>query len=190
MPGRLATAGLLLIPLDSALTDVIPRTPADGKTDGFTEAANKLGGREGLLATIGGLYLLGDDYDKDTAKLALAALVNASITTEGVKMLTGRERPDVSGGLLKFHGPTVSSGGDLKSFPSGHTAAAFAVATVLANRHPKQKWLYYGLATAVGYARIRKSAHFPSDVIVGAAIGINAGNRAVQNGPRIFSIKL
>ena len=188
-PLRLAAAGLLLIPLDAGLMKIIPHTSAEQRADDFTETVNKLGGREGMLATIGGLYLLGNDYDKDTAKLALAAVANATIATEGIKLLTGRERPDVSDGLLKFRGPGLDGEGR-DSFPSGHTSAAFAVATVLAERHPKQKWLYYSLATAVGFARVRKSAHFPSDVLVGAAIGIQAGNNALRKGPRIFSIKL
>ncbi len=188
-PGRLVTAGLLMIPLDNGLVKLVPRVPEEQKADGFTEAVNKFGSKEVLLASIGGLYLLGDNYDKDTAKLALAALANSAITTQEIKMLAGRERPFLSGDLLKFHGLTLHGEGR-QSFPSGHTSAAFAVATVLAKRHPKQKWLYYGLAAAVGIARIRKSAHFPSDVLVGAAIGIDAGNNVLRTGPRILSIKL
>jgi len=189
MSGRLAAAGLLLIPLDKSLVRVFPSTPSGGSSDGFTEAVNKLGSKTVLLATIGGMYALGDNYDKQTARLAFAALANAAIATQGLKLLSGRERPGLSGGLVKFHGPG-SIGNARQSFPSGHTSSAFAVATVLAARHPKQKWLYYGLATAVGFARIRKSAHFPSDVLVGAGIGIYAGNNALRHGPRIFSIKL
>lgn len=188
-PGRLVAVGLLMIPVDNGLLKLVPRVPEEQKADRFTEAVNKFGSKEVLLASIGGLYLLGDNYDKDTAKLALAALANSVITTQEIKMLAGRERPSLSGDLLKFHGLTLHGEGR-QSFPSGHTSAAFAVATVLAKRHPKQKWLYYGLAAAVGMARIRKSAHFPSDVLVGAGIGIRAGNNVLRNGPRILSIKL
>lgn len=189
IPGKLMAAGVLVIPLDESLVKAFPGTSSERSSDGFTEAVNKLGGKYFLLGAIGGIYALGGSHDKQTAKLAFAALVNAGIATQGLKLLSGRERPEVSGGLVRFHGPG-NTGNARQSFPSGHTSSAFAVATVLANRHPKQKWLYYGLATAVGLARIRKSAHFPSDVLVGAAIGIQAGNNALRHGPRIFSIKL
>ena len=79
-----------------------------------------------------------------------------------------------------FTGPGLKDG--YVSFPSGHTSAAFAVGTVLAKRYPKYKWAFYGLATLVGIARMQKSAHFPSDVLVGAGLGIYAANHAIQAG--------
>ena len=187
VPRQLVEAGLLLIPLDKAFANAIPRTTAGRSSDGITEAVSKLGSAPVLLATLSGMYALGDNDDKQTAKLALAAVVNATLITEGAKTLTGRGRPNIIEDAGEFEGPRMGKG--FNSFPSGHTSAVFAVATVLANRHPKQKWLYYGMATAVGFARVRKSAHFPSDVLVGAGIGIYAGNDALRNGPRVFSIK-
>lgn len=188
VPGRLAIAGLLMMPLDEELMHSIPRTEAGRKSDTVTEAVNTLGDGPILLATIGGLYALGSRYDRDTAKLALAALLNAGVATEVIKLLTGRERPYVSCDADVFHGATDNSN-DRKSFPSGHTSTVFAVATVLANRHPEQNWLYYGLASAVGLARVRKSQHFPSDVVFGAAIGMQAGDDAICGGPSFFSIR-
>lgn len=185
VPGRLALAGLLLIPLDNELAKTIRLDPGE-KTDGVTEAANSLGTAKVLIPILGGMYVLGDREDKDTVKQAVSALASAAIVTQGMKYLTGRARPNMpdSG---DFKGPGAGKG--YTSFPSGHTSAAFAVATVLANKHPNQEWLYYGLASAVGVARVRKSAHFPSDVLVGAAVGMYAGNRAVEGGPRMLSIR-
>lgn len=187
LAAELIATGCLLIPLDEGLVTGMSRTPAGQKSDGFTELANFLGDGRGLLPLIGGIYLLGDDEDKETARLALAAFVNAAAVTHGVKMLTGRERPAISGDRAVFHGPSTDS--RFMSFPSGHTSVAFAVATVLASRDPKNDWLYYGLAAAVGWARVRKSAHFPSDVLVGAGIGIYSGNNVVRYGPRFLSIE-
>ncbi|GEM_PF-6661101 len=187
-PGLLAVAGLLLIPLDKKLTDMIPRTPMGEKSDRITEAISSLGNIPVLAATVGGMYLLGNARTKDTAKLLCAALLTTGLATESIKRLAGRARPGVSGDETIFRGPGGNDDG-YKSFPSGHAAATFAMATVLADRDPKQKWLYYGLAAAVGYARVRKSAHFPSDVLVGAAVGIAAGNSVLVNGPRFLSIK-
>jgi membrane-associated phospholipid phosphatase len=58
----------------------------------------------------------------------------------------------------------------------------------MAKHHPKQKWIYYGLATAVGFSRVRAGQHFPSDVLAGAGLGIYAANNSL-NGTNLISIK-
>jgi hypothetical protein len=62
------------------------------------------------------------------------------------------------------------------SFPSGHTAEAFAVATVLAEEYGyRYKWvpyLSYGLASTVGVLRMANNKHYLSDVLVAAGVGI------------------
>lgn len=179
----LIAGGLLMIPFDRSLDKSFPKASNPGSADTPTEIANSFGTPLVLLPLIGGVYLSGD---KATAKEALSALATVSIWTQGLKMLTGRERPLVGDQKGSFMGPSI--GGGRESFPSGHTAAAFAVATVLAHKHPKQKWLYYGLASAVGFARIRKSAHFPSDVLVGAGVGMFAGEQAVNHSRGLLSI--
>jgi membrane-associated phospholipid phosphatase len=59
-------------------------------------------------------------------------------------------------------------------FPSGHTIAAFAIATVVAERYPHPSWLRwvaYGLAGSVALSRLSTHAHFPSDTFLGGALG-------------------
>jgi undecaprenyl-diphosphatase len=63
---------------------------------------------------------------------------------------------------------------DTFSFPSGHTAAAFVMATLLGHAHP---WLFpaAGLwATAVGFSRIYLGVHYPTDVMAGIALGVTS----------------
>jgi len=64
--------------------------------------------------------------------------------------------------------------GGKASFPSGHTASAFALATSLAlfARNKMLGILYLVLAILVGYSRIYLSQHFPADVFGGAVIGV------------------
>jgi undecaprenyl-diphosphatase len=133
------------------------------------------------------MYLMGGDDDRKSGVTAISAMINGAVMTQGLKMLIGRERPGESGDELRLGGPRHDAYDS--SFPSGHTSLAFAVATVMANHEPKRKWLYYGLATAVGVSRIRKSAHFPSDVLVGAGVGIYAGRSALDSGGRPLHFK-
>jgi membrane-associated phospholipid phosphatase len=63
------------------------------------------------------------------------------------------------------------------SFPSGHSAMAFAFAHVVASEYPnwKTKLLVYSLAAATAVERVGGREHFPSDVLVGSAIGYLVG---------------
>jgi membrane-associated phospholipid phosphatase len=65
-----------------------------------------------------------------------------------------------------------------KSFPSGHSAASFAFASVLTHRYPHNPWVRWGayaLATGVSLGRLAGKKHFPSDVLVGATVGYVTG---------------
>lgn len=57
------------------------------------------------------------------------------------------------------------------SFPSGHTAAAFAFATAVGHVLPLAGVPLRGLAALVGYSRVHTGVHYPGDVIAGALIG-------------------
>lgn len=67
-------------------------------------------------------------------------------------------------------------GSNSYSFPSGHTAQAFAAATFLSEEYKDQfKWMpyvAYGMASSVGLMRIANNRHYISDVLLGAGIGI------------------
>ena len=68
------------------------------------------------------------------------------------------------------------------SFPSGHSMAAFAVASVVAGRYGNHKWVpyaAYGLASLVGFSRLTINVHFLSDIVMGGAIGYSIGHFTV-----------
>ena len=110
-------------------------------------------------------------HDKQMQKNAaymIGGFVASSIVTQGMKRIIKRERPFVTYPYL-----IKRDVGGSYSFPSGHTSAAFCTATSLSLLFPK--WYViapsYLYAASVGYARMYQGVHYPSDVLVGAAVG-------------------
>jgi hypothetical protein len=118
----------------------------------------------------GGMYFLGllthNEHQRETGFLSGESAINVSIAVEALKFATRRERPIQGVGDGRF----FQGGG---SFPSEHAAAAWAIAGIFAHEYPTPfiKFLSYGMATAVSASRITAKQHFPSDVLVGAALG-------------------
>jgi membrane-associated phospholipid phosphatase len=118
----------------------------------------------------GGIYLLGkithDDHKQEAGLLSGEAAVDAVAVTTILQYSFGRQRPlDGTGQGPFWHGGT--------SFPSDHSTAAWAVASVMAHEYPStlSKIFFYGLASAVSLSRVTGKDHFPTDVLVGGAIG-------------------
>lgn len=128
----------------------------------------------GFIAAPVIIYGLGhihhDNHATETGILAGEAMVHSLIVVEVVKAATMRERPTLDGAKGKFF---QSSAGLDSSFPSAHSIIAFSSATVIASEYPgtMTKLTAYGLATGVSMARVLARQHFPSDVIVGSAVG-------------------
>ncbi len=100
----------------------------------------------------------------------------AALLSNGLKHLIGRPRPKfVHSGEWQFT-PSWASG--LDSFPSGHATASFAVATVLAKRFPAFGPLCLSIAALVALSRVLRGAHFPTDVVGGAVLGVLSGSIA------------
>jgi membrane-associated phospholipid phosphatase len=126
-------------------------------------------------------YIRHDDREVNTALLAGEAYADSLVINLAMKAVTRRMRPsDVP--LNGDYSDTFFKGGKspLKgsSFPSGHATAVWSVATVVAERyrHRGKPWipvLAYTLATAISCSRITESAHFPSDVWLGSALGFS-----------------
>jgi membrane-associated phospholipid phosphatase len=125
-------------------------------------------------AFVGGMYIWGtishDDHKSETGFLAAEAAVNSLAVTYALKYSLGRERP-----LTDNYRGNFWSGGD--SFPSEHAALAWSMASVVAHEYPGifTQILAYGGATAVSLARVDAKQHFPSDVLIGSAIGWLSG---------------
>ena len=66
----------------------------------------------------------------------------------------------------------AGGGSDLDSFPSGHSATAAALASVLIWKYPRGRWFFVLVAASACLQRLASSAHYPSDACLGAAIGV------------------
>lgn len=106
-----------------------------------------------------------------TAGQALAIVqVLSQLAVHLLKWLTNRPRPFRTWkDIIAEHPPTSK-----RSFPSGHTCAAFASALTIASFYPSSAALLIPLAALVGISRIYLGAHYPSDVLVGCIVAIIA----------------
>ena len=124
----------------------------------------------------------------------VAAVLLSAIASEGTKRLVGRSRPNERVGAFTFHPFTSlqdSAGVETRgSLPSGHTVAAFAVATSLADDidSPVVDVLLYTVAAGAAWSRIYDNRHWLSDTALGAALGYSTAK--VVNGQwRIFGLR-
>lgn len=112
---------------------------------------------------------------RESGILGAETVADAAILEQGMKLIFWRERPYVDQGRGKFW---QSSVGIDSSFPSSHAVFAWSTAAVIAGEHPAPwtQFTVYTLATGVSLTRVMGQEHFPSDVLVGSAVGWLAGH--------------
>jgi PAP2 superfamily len=139
-------------------------------------------GAYGAIGVAGATYLIGKITHNETARetgvLSLESIADASLVTEVLKLATNRERPYVGTGQGHFwpDGSNVYTANG--SFPSEHATVIWAFSHVVVDETPGHPWLHlalYAAATGVSVARVTSRNHFPSDVVVGSAIGYLVG---------------
>ena len=136
-----------------------------------------------MLALPAGMFVGGlashRSYAVGTALLSAEALADTQLPTWGMKAVDGRLHPiEIPRAARRLHPHLVQTQRSWKSiravFLSGHTSAAFSVATVFASRYHEHRWVpwvAYGLASVVALSRLPDQAHFPSDLFAGSVVG-------------------
>jgi len=166
--------GLLLMAFDQEIQDWAQarRTASSDKASSFL---THFGDGAALVGFSAAIYAAGelshDDGLRKTALLCLESLAATSLLVWATKAIIGRARPYTEETSYSFHPFSLKS--SYWSFPSGHTAAAFSVATTIAlqSRSVLVDVFAYSLASLVGLARIHDNEHWASDVFIGAAAG-------------------
>jgi membrane-associated phospholipid phosphatase len=142
-------------------------------------AIGNVGDQPPLLAFCAGIMLAGvargdRKLARTGGRMTLAHLLATACKTIGKDNLD-RTRPrqrledgDYHMGEGHSHDPA------LRSFPSGHTAGAVALARAAAREYPDQAAIAYGGAAAIGALQLPRQAHFPTDIAAGAIVGIVA----------------
>jgi membrane-associated phospholipid phosphatase len=105
--------------------------------------------------------------------LLAAAPTAAGIVGELLKILVRRMRPPDEGTAYAFRAysdhPFSSRG---IGFPSSHAVVAFGAAAILSRLFPRAKWVWYATAVGCAVSRLLAHAHYLSDVVAGACVGI------------------
>jgi hypothetical protein len=137
----------------------------------ISKDVSQLGAEYTVLPVTAGLYIGGAIFHnpkaRETGILGGEAVLDSMIVVGVMKEAFRRPRPLEDNGSGDFF-----SGG--VSFPSGHAAQSFALASVVAHEYNKNiayPIAAYGLASLVSFSRLSGEQHFPSDIVAGAAIG-------------------
>jgi membrane-associated phospholipid phosphatase len=161
-----------LIATDTQTGDLLPNTSDQATWSG---RVSQIGASYSLVGATAATYLVGkltgDNHAREAGWLGLQAVAHTQIVVFTIKQITNRERPQIDEGRGAFW-----HGGD--SFPSGHAAASFAVATVFAYEYRDHIAIpigAYSLATVVAASRVGARKHWVSDVVVGGSIGFLIG---------------
>jgi membrane-associated phospholipid phosphatase len=179
-PGAgLARAVRELGAVDHAVYHAVAQVPTpvlDRRMRQLSRAAN----RSAIwLAIATGLAATGGARGQRAAVRGTVAIgVTSALVNVGIKSLYHRPRPDRAG-LGVPAGRKVPMPAS-RSFPSGHSASAFAFATAVGHELPLLALPLRLLAAAVAYSRVHTGVHYPADAVAGSLIGAGIGQTVTR----------
>jgi membrane-associated phospholipid phosphatase len=129
-----------------------------------------------------GIYFIGlakkNPKLAETGRLADEAIIGSGTVTLVTKLASNRQRPRQGNGQGDFWPYGTQHWEWDSSFPSDHATASMALARVIAGEYPHWYVMVpaYGFAETISLSRIFANQHFPSDVLVGQAVGFLTGS--------------
>ena len=186
--GGFAAAALLAAPIERSLALRLQRPAVQEnralKVTAVVAEQTTQPGLYVILPAVWGIGRLVDDRTTAAAGLRGMEAVGIALSVVGVtKFAFGRARPYVAHDPTSWRFMRGLEGSEYRSFPSGHSASAFAAASALTAEltaaRPSLRWtagvpLYLGAATAA-WSRMYDDRHWATDVLTGAAVGTVSG---------------
>lgn len=178
-PRRSALARALheLAQVDLAVYRAVAGTPTPTLDEPLRQLSRAANHSKLWIGVAAGIAAFGGRTGRRAAATGVAAIaVNSALVNLPMKYAGDRARPDreAAGVPEERHVPMPTS----TSFPSGHSASAFAFAGAVAGTIPGLAIPLRGLATAVAYSRVHTGVHYPGDVVVGSLVGATIGEVA------------
>ena len=162
--------------LDHPLSGYLKAHRLKGELTNLFQAAEHFGTPYGATLILVTMWIILPDTRRRVSRTAVGA-ITAGLVADLIKLLVTRLRP----GVFDFAEPIQASfigffrfgegGSRHQSFPSAHTAFAIAFAVLLGDLFPKARIWFLGIGALVALQRVTTSAHYPSDVFAGAAVG-------------------
>ena len=156
--------------LDVACYAAIASTPTPRLDQAMSRLSRAADYSRVSLSVAAGMALLGGTEGRRAAVAGLVSIaVTSTVVNVAVKPLARRRRPDrvFHEVPIARHVPMPTS----QSFPSGHSAAAFAFAGGAGGVLPAASLPLHALAGAVAYSRVHTGVHYPLDAIAGSVLG-------------------
>jgi membrane-associated phospholipid phosphatase len=154
--------------VDVAVYEAILHTPTpnlDRQLSRLTQAADY------SRLWFGSAAILAATRGRRGRRAALSGLASVAVTSAvanlAIKPIGRRPRPDPAHAPADRRAPMPAS----SSFPSGHSASAFAFATGVGSVLPRDSIPIRALSTVVAYSRVHTGVHYPADVVAGAFLG-------------------
>ncbi|MGN6792016.1 MAG: phosphatase PAP2 family protein [Streptosporangiaceae bacterium] len=174
-PARQRTAEILhqLGAIDRAVYAAVASVPAPALDQAMRRLSRSADRSRRWFGIAGALAQTGPAGRPAAGRGIHAIGATSAVVNLGIKTLSGRRRPDrtVAGVPDERQVRMPAS----TSFPSGHSAAAFAFATAISRDNPWLAIAIQFLAGSVAYSRVHTGVHYPGDTVAGALIGAGAG---------------
>lgn len=166
--------------------DVIHDLGVDKKREDRFRKISDYGGIYGPVAATGVGYIVGhvthNAHMKETAVLAGEAMADSVILNTALGYAINRQTPRQGDGTGRFWPHGTKTWPDGQSMPSDHSVVVWSFAHVVASQYDGigTKALVYGLAATVSSSRVIAREHFPSDALVGSALGYVIGGYVLR----------